>query len=387
MTGPRLTPEQEDRGAELYATGASERDVAEALGCSPSTAHRLRERLETQRDGGGQEQAAGGADGDLEITEVRPFAPGEAPSVVMLTVLRPSAAGEAGAPELAVPQSSPEDEARLLALTGRREELAGTVAVCEERAAASRQAAARLDAERIEALAAGRDAQDLRPRRQNAEDDARDSDDMAVLMRQKLEAVDQEIGGICARRELARLRGELAAAESRRAVVCAGIGDRVRAAVAAVAEAAREVVAARADERAAGEAVSQLGQAVTAGALVLGEPGPDLAATPESTWPSAPQDVTPVAWSRMCNAAAKGDTAWAAKEMAELLGWLPPAPPTAEELAEQSARYQEMAAFRQAELDRLRADQQRAHESTVLPPLQPHPLDGYRFPNLRTLSG
>lgn len=44
--GRRLTPEEEKTGLYLYAAGASEREVAEALSCSASTAHRLRERLE-----------------------------------------------------------------------------------------------------------------------------------------------------------------------------------------------------------------------------------------------------------------------------------------------------------------------------------------------------
>lgn len=44
----RLTPEEEQVGAELFSEGASERDVAEALECSPSTAHRLHERVQAR---------------------------------------------------------------------------------------------------------------------------------------------------------------------------------------------------------------------------------------------------------------------------------------------------------------------------------------------------
>ena len=41
----RLTPRQEERGAEMFGKGWSERQVAKALDISPSSAHRLRLRL------------------------------------------------------------------------------------------------------------------------------------------------------------------------------------------------------------------------------------------------------------------------------------------------------------------------------------------------------
>lgn len=60
-----MTPEQEARGAELFAEGKSEREVASALGVGNGSAHRLKLRLEAE--------AAEAGPGPLELTELRPL--------------------------------------------------------------------------------------------------------------------------------------------------------------------------------------------------------------------------------------------------------------------------------------------------------------------------
>lgn len=50
----RLTRRQEERGAEMFAAGKSEREVARALGVGNGTAHRLRERIAAKKENGRQ---------------------------------------------------------------------------------------------------------------------------------------------------------------------------------------------------------------------------------------------------------------------------------------------------------------------------------------------
>lgn len=153
----RLTPDQEARGAEMYASGASERQVSEALACSPSTAHRLRERL--------QEASV-------------------APSATTVT----AEAAEAPPGDAA---------ARVLELTGLAEtaaaahaETATTVATFVGRAEAARAGAAALEQERGEILLAGGDAAALRGRMASARDDLDDCELAEQLARERLQAIE-----------------------------------------------------------------------------------------------------------------------------------------------------------------------------------------------------
>jgi len=174
-----LTPDQEARGAELFAAGATERDVAEALACSASTAHRLRERL----------QGASVAPSATEVTaEAAEVPPGEA-------------------------------AARVLELTGLAEtaavahaETAGTVATFAGRAEAARAGAAALEQERAEILLAGGDAAGLRARMANARDDLDDCELAEQLARERLQAIEAHQAGIAVQLAAAEREAALEAA-------------------------------------------------------------------------------------------------------------------------------------------------------------------------------
>lgn len=193
--GRRLTPEQERTGAELFTAGASERDVADRLQCSASTAHRLRERL------------AAAPGGELEPETEADIQEAE----------RDAIGGEI-----------------IDALTAKRAELAEALTARQERAAASQAAIGSLDAERLELLAAGRDAAPLRSRRADAVADLADSCEVAGMIEASIAEIDAQMAGYQAAqrgaeaqaaREQARIEGEQlapVAADELRGVV---VGD------------------------------------------------------------------------------------------------------------------------------------------------------------------
>ena len=297
-TGPgkRLTTEQEQQGADLYAAGASERDVAEALGCSASTAHRLRLRL---------------------AQEAAPAAP------AATVPAEPDTAEAPGTPE-------PGEAADALsALRAQRAAQASVVEGLEQRQATSLQAMATLKQEQLGELAEGRANVGLRQRYRNAEDDAQDWATAAGLARDKLHMIDQRIADLEARQHLARMRGELALAVGDRAAAVSATGDRQRGAVLAMRDSAAEFVQAVADERAACQRVEDLAAAVTAAAVHLGEPVPDIPpATSTALWlhPDEAGAGGALALHRAINRAREGNAQAAAVHLGEAFGWLPPDP-------------------------------------------------------------
>jgi hypothetical protein len=191
--GRRLTEDDEARGAELFAAGKSEREVADELDCSASTAHRLRERLQCAQDG-------------PELTGRVPL-PGGLPVLHMRL-------NEGGGVDLVDPAEGVAQEvedamrAEVLAqLRQVRDDAASVVADLEARAEASRQAIMALDAERLELLAAGRDAAPLRPRRADAVADLADAETAIGMAR-------QPVGDAEAR--VAEAEAEIAAIEAER---------------------------------------------------------------------------------------------------------------------------------------------------------------------------
>lgn len=366
--GRRLTEAEEQAAAVLFADGLSTRAVAAQLGVGNGTAARLKQRLAARSasPGSSDQAEATMTDHDDDHDDDQAAAPGEP---LEMTGLQPG---------------QPAGDERLAQLRSDREEIAAEVAKHEDRAAASRSAVAQLEAERIEALAAGRDAQPLRTRRRDAEDDAADSADAAGLARARLARADQEIAVVVARQELAALRGELAAAVAGRDEVMAGTGERQRRAVLAVRLAAEDMVAVFAGERAAVQLVGQLAAAVAGLAAAAGQPGPVVPAA-VSTALQVPQGcLVPLPFTQMMWRAQAGNVAQTAISLGENLGWLPPAPPAPEEVAAWQARQAEMAGQRGP-----RPGQPWTRESpesvgvdaegNVLRPrrAQPHPSDAY----------
>jgi outer membrane murein-binding lipoprotein Lpp len=272
----RLTAEQETRGAQLYAGGATERDVAEALSCSPSTAHRLRERLD-----GGPAEPGGQEDGAV-------------------------------------------DE-----LTRQRDELAARVAALEARAEAARSQVATIELERREALARADDGASFAGRRRQALEEAEDAAESARVLSGEVARIEQQLAEDADRRELARQRDELAAAIAERDAVYAASGDRQRAAVLAVRDAAAGWVAVYTDERRTAGRVEQLAAEVTERAQRLGGPLPAVAPPASTRLTVSPAESysggAGLALEQAAYAAQEGPSR--APRVAELLGrangWLP----------------------------------------------------------------
>jgi chromosome segregation ATPase len=295
-----MTPEQEARGAEMFASGASERQVAAELGVGAASAHRLRERLAAQAE--------------------------------------PSAALNA----------EPTDAE----LATVRDEIAAALEAQQARAQASTQAVQDLERQQTDRLAAGLDAADLRPRLRDARDDLADWARSIALLRERLAEVDRRAGAIRMRQDLASLRAELDAAIAERAGVCARSGERQRAALAAVKAAAEEFCAVSADEVTAQERVTRLAARVTELAMQAGEPGADVpSAASTALGVSGHMSGPGLALSLVLNYARNGDVVAVAEQLGAASMWTPPAPPSAEE----AERWQRMTEGRQAELERLRA--------------------------------
>jgi len=294
--GRRLTPDEEERGRQLFADGLSTRQVAAELGIGNGTAARLRQRL---ADRGQITPAAG--DPETEETTVT-----STPDVAAADVDEDQA-----------------DDAELAQLHQRQEELTAEATMYVERAEASRAAVSALEAERMQLLAAGQDAQQLRTRRRDAEDDLRDSVDAASIAQGALAVVGERIAAIEARQADRRLRAELADAVAERDQVLAGIGARQRAAVLAVRQAAEEFTQTFADEQRVMMRVDEL-----AGRVALGGPAPDVP-LPVTTRLSVPGDAGargPVALLRAMYQARDRNVTAVAEQLGVADGWLPPDP-------------------------------------------------------------
>jgi hypothetical protein len=375
-----MTPEEERRGAELFAAGRSERQVADELGISASSAHRLRERLAAKDGDGG--------DGELELTPVR-RAYG---SDVILDH-----------PELAEIEASGveiDDEAE-------RAVIAEVIETYAARADASRQALAKLEAERRELLDSDKDAAPLRPTIASVREDLADSEEAGQLARNRLAALEARIAERATRKELAQLKAQLDAAVAERDEVFSRSGDRQRAAVAAVRAAAEDFCAVVAEERATVDRVAVLSSAMTQRALQLGQPGP--AVPPAASTRLAAQGGVggELALTRAMHQAERGDVADVARHLGEANGWLPPGPPSAEEIE----RWQQFKADRERQAAELRnradvgpqpiADHERVPVGTdhfgnpvdahgnplTLRNRMPHPADIWTSPGAFTTGG
>jgi len=241
--GRRLTPEEEARGAAMFAAGASDRQVADALGIGTGTANRLRHRA------------------GAPVSPEEPAAPG------------PRDDGQAG------------ELARLREL---REAQAEAVRTFAERAAAQRLAVEQLDAERLAAIDEGRDAAPLRPRMRDARADLEDSEVSAALAHQRLRATDAEITRIGAERDAAAAEAQLEAAVAEGMALAAGGGAVLRSASDAVAAAAASLVAFRRDVAAAQDRIRSAWQAATA----AGRAGAAMPVLPDAALPAPVPGMT-----------------------------------------------------------------------------------------------
>jgi hypothetical protein len=180
---------------------------------------------------------------------------------------------------------APDFAGRLAELRQLHDSITDVVTTYEDRAQASRSALAELEAERLDMLARGLDAQPLRQRRRDAEDDLADSEKAAELVREQLAIPEQQIAETTASRELVGRRAELAAAVAARDAVYARSADRQRAAVAAVWAAAQDFATVPADEQAADVAVASELSVAASLCPQLGEPVPVVATAALSRLP------------------------------------------------------------------------------------------------------
>lgn len=186
--GRRLTDDEERRGAELFAAGRSEREVARELGVGVSTAHRLKERLKAAESAA---EGSGGAETDEELSARL------AGSVIHMRMLPGDRVDLVDPADDLAGEVEDAIRGELLDQLGqRREELAALVADHQGRQQASRDAIAALDAERLELIAAGKDAAPLRPRRRDAEDDLADSGTAEQIAAAQLAQVDARIAEV-----------------------------------------------------------------------------------------------------------------------------------------------------------------------------------------------
>lgn len=369
-----MNPDQERRGAELFAEGKSEREVAKAIKVSAATAHRLKQRVE--------ENVA------PEITEPEKH-------------------------DEAVLQAADEvltDEAMTL-LEVERHRLAGQLEAFQARAQASWSAKQTLEQERDELLLDTGDASGVDQRLEDADRDLRKWVRGAELITPQLAEVNARIGRLNGSRELAAKRAELAAAASEHAGLSAGVGDVQRECVAAVAASAEKFVAAVTGEAAARTRLSQLMFAVNQLEQSLGEP---LTSVPES--PPTALSVPPVTavpgqpaggLLQALTAASLGDVKAVAAGLGLACGYLPPGPPTEEE----RERWRQMTAAKEKELAELRerskagpqpiADHERVPVGTdhfgnpvdahgnplTLRNRMPHPADIWTSPGAFTTGG
>ena len=294
----------------------------------------------------------------------------------------PHEAGEAA--------TAPPDDRELADLTRIRGEITAALETQQERAQASAVAVRDLEQQQTDLLAAGLDAAGLRPRLRDARDDLAEWARSIALLRQRLEETYSQIASVGSRAELAGLRGELAQAVAELDELGGREGERQRAAVLAIRDAAVEFTAVYSEREAAAARVRQLAQAVAAKAQAAGEPGPDVPPA-VITMLSVPGDANAgpqLALLQAIHQARQGNVAAVALRLGEAFGWLPPAPPTTEELAQQ----RQVAEQREKQLAGMKAKQELgpggspSGETTDLwngqpvPVHMPHPLDVFRAP-------
>ena len=349
-----MTPDQERRGAEMFSQGQSERQVADELGVSASSAHRLKLRLE-------QPEAAPAPE-----IETGPEQPDEAVLQAADGILT--------------------DEAMAL-LEGERDRLAGELENLQARAQASLSAGHRLTEERDQLLLTTGDASPVRQRLIDAENDYRDWTRAIELTTAHLSEVSGRIEALTGYRELAERRAQLDAAVAERDQVLSQSGSRQRAAVAAVRAAAEEFCAVAADELAATERAAVLSSAVTAMAMQLGEQVPVVPPPASTRLVGLRQEGRgELALRRALGFAERGDVDAVARALGEASGWTPPGPPDEEELK----RWRQMTEDRERQLAEAKAQNARGPggtEARVIDldqngreiwPRPPHPLDSYQ---------
>jgi hypothetical protein len=401
QAGPsrRLTPDEEARAATQFALGASDRQVAAALGVGTGTANRLRHRLADRITELAALAAAASETGETPVGAEDGNTEDSGSGLAMTPVRRALGSGVVlHHPELGAIDTAAERGERLAQETKRREELAARLADLEERAAASRQALAILEAERTTLLADGKDAAPLRPRVASASADLADWETAAGMVRQEVGLAEACITAIQAEEELTALREQLAPSVAERDAAIRATGGRMAAAVLAVREAAEEFTAALLDEKAARERADLLAAQVASLAGSLGQPGPDMPAEPESTILNLHGgDIRgpELELVRAMGAARMGHVELVAKHLAEAFGWLP------QSREEQAAEWEQWR-LQRAERDRQMLQPKPAAEPWTRPdrsfdvdqngreirypgyrpPRAPHPMDTYNFPGL-----
>lgn len=305
-----MTPEEEQLGAKLFDEGKSEREVAAELDISPSSANRLKKRLQAKQETDPEQH------------------------------------------DEAVLQAADEvitDEAMAL-LEADRDRLAGQLEAFQARAQASWSAKQTLEQERDQLLLDTGDASGVDQRLEDADRDLRKWVRGAELITPQLAEVTGRIGRLNVSRELASLRAELDAAVTVRDEVHSRSGDRQRAAVAAVRAAAEDFCAVAAEERTTADRVASLASAMTQRAMQLGEAAPAIP-EPQQTGLTARVDALgpEQALVRALTQARSGDVAGVARQLGEMNGQLP-TEPSAEELE----RWRQMTADREKQLAELR---------------------------------
>jgi hypothetical protein len=274
-----MTPEQKRAVAEALADGLSERDTAKRAGVSPTAVHRLRQRLPVP-------------------------APGDQATPDIQVAPEPQPAAE--------PVSAPgEHDAEITALLEAREAIAAALLVQEDRADASRQALAGLDAERLAMLESGRDAAVLRPRTRDAEDDLKDWQTAADLLAGRLAEVNGAITRLSAERDLAAGQAALAAELAAGEQLAAAAPAVLREAVQAIRAASASVVGYRVSVAAAQARIGGRHQAVSAALETLGQPrGPVPVLGQAAPLPAVPRNEAVGALGRgweLAGTAAAGD--------------------------------------------------------------------------------
>jgi hypothetical protein len=371
--GRRLTDDQQEQAAQLFAGGASDRQVAEALDVGNGTANRLRHRLAAR------------------IAELTGRAPADGHEAQEAAVGDQDGTAEDGV------RDAVDDVMRgglLEQLGEKRDELIGQLTDLQGRADASRSALSALLAERLRILGEGGDAAQLRDRLDSARHDLDDWETSAGLVLQQIAIADQRIGEVQAEQQLAELRALLVPAVAERDAAIGATGGRMAAAVLAVKAAAEEFTAAMADETAARDRAELLAAQVASLAGSLGEPVPDLPGEPESTVLAVRGgDIhgPELELVRAMGAAQLGRAELVAKHLAEAFGWLPM---SREDAAAEAEQWRE----KRAEMDRVMLAPQPAQQPWTRPdtasvgvdrdgrevgypgyrpPAPPHPLDGY----------
>jgi len=342
--GRRLTEAEEARAVEMYQANASTRAVAKELEISRSSAQQLRLRL--QREGRLTVAEAGTADADTETEDTTVTEHGDQA-----------------------------DEAELTELRKQHDTQTAVVRGLEERESVSRSAMTTLEAEHLAGLAEGRSDPELRQRYENAGKDAADWAKGAELARGKLASIGRQIEAVQERTEFGRLCEQLAEADAE---------DRA---------AAESFVAAGTRTREAAARKQELLAAVTAMSARVGKPVPVLEPVQSTAlWVSSDYVAgQPVHLMRALSAARQGlPIEKVCAELGEAAGWLPPPPPSPEEVAAWQARQAEMAQQQHAPRPLANPVLRPGDEASVgvdqhgnpvrWRPVPPHPLDSYRAP-------